>query len=560
MAFLSLEEKVAFIIEKTGISRKELQNLIESKKREMGGLISDEGALHLVARDLGVNLSEIEEYKPIKIYVKDLRPEMRSVTLVGRVNRIYPVREFDRRGVQGKVASAILSDLTGNIRVVLWGDHAKLVESGNLKEGMIVRIVKGYVKESLKGDLEVHVGQGGRVEIEPEGVDENEYPVTERRMFKIDELMPEMRDIDLEAVVQRVYPTTMFSRETGEGKRKSLIITDETGSIRAVFWDENAELIESVKEGDVLLIEGGYTKLGLQGDVELHVGKLARITIKPSKIAEKITKLSDLEPGMPMVNIEGKVVVSHGVREFTRNDGTIGVMASLTIMDGTGSVRVVAWGDQAENVADAEVGDILKVRGGYTRIGMNGEVEVHMGRFSKAIVIPMEEQLEPLQKGVPTRKFLFQLKDGDFADVRGTLRRLLRKKAILELCPICRKLITNGNHCPKCEKVEAKPALFVSALIDDGTAVVKAVFIGKEAEKLLGINVREAYEIVKREDDESAPLKLKAYNLEGKELSITGKITLNPVTGKLTLMVYSFKEANPKDEAEKLISQIESLK
>ncbi|MEM3664805.1 MAG: OB-fold nucleic acid binding domain-containing protein [Candidatus Jordarchaeales archaeon] len=560
---MSLEEKVDLVVKRTGVSRKELQQLIEKKKKEMGGLISDEGALHLVARDLGVAFSEIDEYKPVKVYVKDLRPEMRSVTITGRVNRIYPVREFEKRGVKGKIASMIVSDLTGDIRVVLWGDHVDLVEKEKIREGMIIRVIKGYIKEGLKGELEVHVGKGGSLEIEPEGIDDKEYPVIEKRLVKLGDLVPEMQDVDVEATIQKIYPTTIFSRESGEGKRKSVILSDETGNVRAILWNESAELVEEAKEGDVLRIEGGYTKLGFQGDVELHVGKLARITLKPTKEQDKkrTVKLNALELGMSAVDVEGRVVEISNVKEFARSDGTTGTLASLVIMDETGSVRVVVWDEQVENVIDAEPGDILRIKGGYTKTGMKGEVEVHVGRFSKIELISPEEQiLQVTPKSTPPRKFLFQLENDEFVEVRGTIRRLLRKKVVYETCPTCSRRLNGNGLCVMCGKVEPVLSLTVNALIDDGTAVAKALFTGREAEKLLNMRAKEAFEIAKKEGDEAAPLKMRAYDIEGRELILMAKSVLNPSTGKITLKVYSFKEANPKDEAEKLLSSIESVK
>ncbi|MEM1657509.1 MAG: OB-fold nucleic acid binding domain-containing protein [Candidatus Jordarchaeales archaeon] len=558
---MSLEEKVRFVVEKAGVSRTELQNLIERKKRAMGDLISDEGALHLVARDLGVDLSEIDEYKPVKIYVRDLKPDMRNVTITGRVKRIHPVRVFEKRGVQGKVASIVISDITGDIRVVLWGDHVSLVEKGAIKEGMIVRVVKGYIREGLRGELEVHLGKGGFLDIEPGDVDEREYPLTEKRLFRLGDLLPEMWDVDVEAVVQRVYPTTVFSRELGEGKRKSIILSDETGSVRAVFWDENADVVDTVKEGDILRIEGGYTKLGLQGDVEIHAGRLARVTIIPGKESEKgkLAKINDLEPGMLAVDVEGKVVELPSTKEFTRIDGSVGVMSSLVIADDTGKVRVVAWGEQAEIVANAEIGDTLKIKGGYTKIGLEGKVEVHIGRFSKVELIPLEEPLEQAPpKKLPSRKFLSQLEDGEFVEVRGTIIRLMRKRIVYEICPICSKRLVSERLCSTCKTVEPKLLLAAHVLIDDGTSVVKAIFFGKEAEKLLGVTAKEAYEFMRKEGDISPLLKTRASFLEGKELVLTAKAIFNPSTGKTTLIVYSFKEASPEDEAEKLIEYLES--
>ncbi|MBY8987256.1 MAG: DUF2240 family protein [Candidatus Lokiarchaeota archaeon] len=45
------------IREDTGLSKKEIQSLIEAKKEEIKGLISDEGALFVIAKELGVEVS-----------------------------------------------------------------------------------------------------------------------------------------------------------------------------------------------------------------------------------------------------------------------------------------------------------------------------------------------------------------------------------------------------------------------------------------------------------------------------------------------------------------------
>ncbi len=560
-----MEEKISFIAERSGLTRSDIQHLIEDKKREMDGLISDEGAAHLVAKDLGVDLSEVDEYKPVKLRIKDLKMDMRSVTITGRVSRVYPVREFERRGVRGKIASILLNDATGSVRVVLWGEHAELVENGSIGEGDIIRVVRGYIREGLKGEVEVHVGRGGGVELRPEGVDEEEYPIVERRTVKLSELTPEMRDVDVEVVVQRVYPATVFAREGGgEGRRKAMIIADDTGSVRAVFWDENALLVEDVKEGDRLKIENAYTKIGLQGDVELHVGKLAQVTVEhtAATVGRKVN-IAVLEPDMAAVDVEGEVVEDASVKEFTRSDGTTGNMASLVIKDETGTVRVVAWGEQADMVADAEVGDTLKVRRGYTRIGLSGDVEVHVGRFSNVEVASTEDFSEEEEvKGGLTRKFLFQLEDGEEAEVRVTIRRLLRKKTVYEVCPFCGKVAVRDERwvCPGCGRIEPTLKLLVNAVVDDGTDTAEAVFTGVQAEKLLKVTPREAYMTVEKTGSVDAPIRDKAGEVEGKEVVLAVKHVVNPVTGRRRLKVISFREADPKEEAEHLLSQLEAMK
>ena len=46
------------ILKNTGLTRKEIQDMVENKKVELKGLISEEGALFIIARELGVDVKE----------------------------------------------------------------------------------------------------------------------------------------------------------------------------------------------------------------------------------------------------------------------------------------------------------------------------------------------------------------------------------------------------------------------------------------------------------------------------------------------------------------------
>ncbi len=53
---LGLDEIIKELKDKTKFSRKQIYERIKKKHEELSGLVSMEGAGHLVARDLGVNL------------------------------------------------------------------------------------------------------------------------------------------------------------------------------------------------------------------------------------------------------------------------------------------------------------------------------------------------------------------------------------------------------------------------------------------------------------------------------------------------------------------------
>ncbi|NCN39265.1 MAG: DUF2240 family protein, partial [Candidatus Aenigmarchaeota archaeon] len=91
---LSLEEILKELEDKTKLSRQELQEKINQKQTELSGLVSLEGAGHLVARDMGVNLLTVER-KPVKI--ENLSDGLKNVRVKGRISDITPIRAFKRK-------------------------------------------------------------------------------------------------------------------------------------------------------------------------------------------------------------------------------------------------------------------------------------------------------------------------------------------------------------------------------------------------------------------------------------------------------------------------------
>ncbi len=155
---LSLQEVVDKISSQTGLDNITIQQKIEDKKIELSGLISSEGAAHLVARDLNVDILTRVMHK---LDVKNIVPGMRNTEITARIFRVFPTREFERNGSKGRVANVVLWDPTGTIRMSLWNDEIKILDG--LKEGDVVKVV-GYSKEDNRGDSELRLGNRGKIE------------------------------------------------------------------------------------------------------------------------------------------------------------------------------------------------------------------------------------------------------------------------------------------------------------------------------------------------------------------------------------------------------------
>ncbi len=145
----------------TKLSKEEIKKRIERKQKELMGLVSEEGAAHLVAKELGVNLLTNEKRK---LELRNIIPGMKNVTAAGRVFRISNIVDFKKsNGTDGRVVNLFVGDKTGFVRVTLWNDQVKLIEDELIKLGDIVQISGAMARENIYGDIELTIGKYGRI-------------------------------------------------------------------------------------------------------------------------------------------------------------------------------------------------------------------------------------------------------------------------------------------------------------------------------------------------------------------------------------------------------------
>lgn len=133
----------------SGLEKEEIDRRVSAKQAKLSGLISKEGALQVIAAELGVNLDN-EKFK-----IDELVPGLKKVNTSGKIIKLFPVRNFTtKKGEEGKVVNLILADDTSNVKVVLWDtNHISLIETGVLSEGSSIEIVNGSMRMG-----EIHLG------------------------------------------------------------------------------------------------------------------------------------------------------------------------------------------------------------------------------------------------------------------------------------------------------------------------------------------------------------------------------------------------------------------
>src|SRR3990167_1957944 len=131
MIKIPYEQIIEKIKNEANISESEIEEKINEKMKQLSGLISKEGAAHIVANEVGIKLFEAFSGK---LQIKNILAGLRNVETVGKVLQTYELREFTTNERQGKVASMVIGDETGTIRVVLWGSQADRSEERRVGE------------------------------------------------------------------------------------------------------------------------------------------------------------------------------------------------------------------------------------------------------------------------------------------------------------------------------------------------------------------------------------------------------------------------------------------
>jgi replication factor A1 len=311
------------------ITDEELQTRIKKKMDQLSGLISKEGAAYIVANDLGVKLIQTSGL----IKIKNIMQGMRSVETAGKVMRKFNLVEFERDGKKGKVASMIIADETGEIRVTAWHDQTELVQ--NLAEGDTVKIMNGLLKLN-NGQKEIHLNERSKIQVNPSDLKIPGVAAPVRRQEsvrkKISELQENEQNIEVFGTVVQVFDPRYFEqcpqcrkrpvqRDDGfmceehglikpnYGYVVNLVLDDGTDSIRVVMFREQMQQLFKKKDDELQQLrlqpsEMEPLKNELLGEQIVISGRVVKNTMfeRLEIIANRVNR--DVDPEVEMQRLQ----------------------------------------------------------------------------------------------------------------------------------------------------------------------------------------------------------------------------------------------------------------
>ncbi|MDY6761515.1 MAG: OB-fold nucleic acid binding domain-containing protein [Candidatus Nanohaloarchaea archaeon] len=269
-----VDELVETISEETGEDEDAIQDRIAAKVDELSGLVSEEGAAHLVAREEGIELAEAGDKE---LTVDNVVPGMNRVDLKCKVVDISDVNTFDRDGdEEGRVRNVVLGDATGTVRLTLWDDQVEIGDK--LDEEDSIHIQGAYSREDNRGNVEIRVGDDTQIAMLDEDIgDVADAPSSGgggHRRARTTEVMNENVNYEIQGTLVELYTDDPFYKACPECQKKveesgdgyecgehgevapednlilSAIIDDGYGNLRTVFFRDRAEELLQAEDVD----------------------------------------------------------------------------------------------------------------------------------------------------------------------------------------------------------------------------------------------------------------------------------------------------------------------
>ena len=571
---MKTETYVNKIIEDTGLSKTEIQSLVEEKKEELKGLISDEGALFVIAKELGVEVSSENQelLNEIELNISDITLNMKNIVLVGRIKDIFNLNSFNKsNGEVGYVGAFKLHDNTGDIRIVLWDDQVSVFKDERFEKNEIVKILNGNAKQGRYGGIEIHIGRFSKIVLAPEDVDYKKYPKIKEEFKLINEINENLGSISIEGKVMNRSPVREFTRKDGQnGKVCSLTVRDSSGKTRISFWNDDIDKIEKIDIGDFISLSSLNPRKSnfTEGQIDLHATSWTQITKKDKVIkfkAQIIDTIDTLQNQKGYISFQGIISAIDDVKRITLKSGEEISLLGFNVSDKTDAIRVTAWRERADELSKSlKNGDgvLLKdVELRYNNYSQKNEVTIAIDSSIEKI----ELKIENIKISKPSANFKQNNFSGNFTDIntiqssgffelKGVISNELKNIRFYEACSECRKKIDNCT----CDKAgDKKLTMITSHFLEDESGRIRATFIGEAAEKLVG---EKAELIVKVKDtpDYEKLLKKLSSSIIGRDIMIKGRVKFNDYSDAYEIVASNFQDINVNDDLEHRIKEIMS--
>ena len=272
--------------QKPELTKQDIEDRIKQKKEKIGaGYLTDQGALFLIAADLGISLKQTLK---VEMNLKDLYVGAKDVSIESRVLNISPTKQFSRKdGSPFLLRTMTVYDNDSAVSVKLWDEKANLPGIEDLKPGDLIKIIKAYVKSDLNGSPTINVGSGSNIESTNK---ESEIRPIDDLTIDVSEVKENQSNLVVSGKIDGNITTLEFTNRRGEpGKGLRMRLKGNDGTAKGVvIWGKDESLLPKViSQNAKVRLLGVRTKIGNQG-LEIHGNEATLVEIEGGNESEPV--------------------------------------------------------------------------------------------------------------------------------------------------------------------------------------------------------------------------------------------------------------------------------
>ena len=327
------EELISKLLEKVPeLSRSVIEERINEKKEKVGaGYLTDQGAIFLVAADLGVSL---EQTQNAEVAIKDLYIGAKEVTLESRVLNISPTKQFTKKdGSSFSLRTITVYDNNSTASVKLWDEKANLPGLEELKPGDLIKIIKAYVKSDLTGAPTINIGSGASIETSQS---ESDIVSIDSKITDVSEIKDDQRDLIVSGTLGSAMSLLEFTNSKGQPSKalKFRLKGENKNLVNVVLWGKDESILPKVIGHDAKVkLFGVRTKTGMQG-LEIHGNDATIINVEgDTEIQPTIVRLLAIEKDQAGNTTGLAIDKSRKLVRITDAANTIGSFAKDDILE-----------------------------------------------------------------------------------------------------------------------------------------------------------------------------------------------------------------------------------
>ncbi len=324
------------------------------------------------------------------------------------------------------------------------------------------------------------------------------------------------------------------------------MLGDETATRAYTSWRP----LEGVEKGDVLEIQGAYTK-EWRNEVQINFGDRTRLEKKDPDALPKTpevfreVKIGELQAGDRGLSITGRIL-DISSRQITVQDEAKTIYGG-TIADESGKVEFTAWSDPG-----LQADQVVTIAGGYVR-AYRGVPQFNFD--SDATITPAEVDLpdaDTLADTAPVALSELMDRGGNDVTVIATMLEVRDGSGLVFRDPESNRVV-HGSQI----KENSIPDLRVKGVLDDGTGAMSVICNREITEALLGKSLEECQAMAKAAFRSEVVQERLQEKLSGRVYKVQGNVLVDEFGAMFIARSLKPADLAVADKAQELLDSLE---